>query len=233
MTMDEAEAREILRGATQPLTPGPRQLVDPPEVARFAQRGDPDISDWPGRLVTRQDLMMASGDPRDWFRYGHRLKAYEQAWHEFVDARSRRKDFMAGFEWNQILVLGDYGSGKTTLATHLARHFFGLGHPVFSNASCLFGWRLEHESMYTALGFMPKASVLLIDESSAALASRMGHSIAVTSFSEMNLKCAQAEWDRRLYVSAGLADCPQHQARLQGSLDARAQGRPHSLGQPR
>ena len=148
MTMDEAEAQEILRGATQPLTPGPRQLVDPPEVARFAQRGDPDISDWPGRLVTRQDLMMASGDPRDWFRYRHREKAYEEAWHEFVDARTRRKDFMAGFEWNQILVLGDYGSGKTTLATHLARHFFGLGHPVFSNASCLFGWRLEHESMY-------------------------------------------------------------------------------------
>ncbi len=40
--------------------------------------------------------------------------------------------------------------------------------------------------MYTALGFMPKASVLLIDESSAALASRMGHSIAVTSSTEMN-----------------------------------------------
>ena len=37
--------------------------------------------------------------------------------------------------------------------------------------------------MYTAIGFMPKSSVvLLIDESSAALASRMGHSIAVTSF---------------------------------------------------
>ncbi len=132
MTMDEAEAREILAGPTQPLAPGPRQLVDPPEVARYAQRGDPDIIDWPGRVVTRQDLMMASGDPRDWFRYRHREKAYEEAWHEFVDARSRRKDFMAGFDWNQILVLGDYGSGKTTLATHLARHFFGLGHPVFS-----------------------------------------------------------------------------------------------------
>ena len=145
------------------------------------------MSEWPGRIVGRKDLMMASGDPRDWFRYRHREQAYEEAWLEFADARNRRKDFMADFSWNQILVLGDYGSGKTTLGTHLARQFFGLGHPVFSNASCLFGWRLEHEQMYTAMGFMPKSSVLLIDESSAALAARVGHSIAVTSFSEMNL----------------------------------------------
>ena len=69
--------------------------------------------------------MVASGDPRDWFRYGHRLQAYEEAWLELIDARSRRRDFMADFTWNQILVLGDYGSGKTTLATHLARHFLG------------------------------------------------------------------------------------------------------------
>ena len=77
------------------------------------------------RIVTRQYLMVASGDPRDWFRYGHRLQAYEEAWLELIDARSRRRDFMADFTWNQILVLGDYGSGKTTLATHLARHFLG------------------------------------------------------------------------------------------------------------
>ena len=41
--------------------------------------------------------------------------------------------------------------------------------------------------MYTAMGFMPKNSVLLIDESSAALASRVGHGVAVSSFNEMNL----------------------------------------------
>ena len=162
-------------------------LRDPPEVKRFAKRGDPPIDRWPGRIVTSQDLMAASGDPRDWFRYGHRLKAYEQAWMEFADARRRRRNFTSGFEWNQILVLGDFGSGKTTLAIHLARHFFGLGHPVFSNASCLFGWHLEHEEMYTAMGFMPANSVLLIDESSAALASRVGHGVAVSSFVEMNL----------------------------------------------
>ena len=174
--MDEAQAKEVLAEATAPPRAKPGQLIDPPDVARYAQRGDPPMSEWPGRIVGRKDLMMASGDPRDWFRYRHREQAYEEAWLEFADARNRRKDFMADFSWNQILVLGDYGSGKTTLGTHLARQFFGLGHPVFSNASCLFGWRLEHEQMYTAMGFMPKSSVLLIDESSAALAARVGHS---------------------------------------------------------
>ena len=108
------------------------------------------------------------------------------AWAEFIDAR-RRRDFRGGFDWNQILILGDFGSGKTSLGIHLARHWFGLGHAVFSNASCLFGWHLEHEEMYTAMGFMPKNSVLLIDESSAHLASRVGHGVAISSFSEMNL----------------------------------------------
>ena len=35
---------------------------------------------------------------------------------------------------------------------------------------------------------MPANSVLLIDESSAALASRVGHGVSVSSFVEMNLK---------------------------------------------
>ena len=151
-------------------------------------RGDPPIDQWPGRIVTREDLMKAGGDPRDWFRYGHRLKAYEEAWAEFADAQRRRRNFKAGFDWNQILVLGDYGAGKTSVAVHMSRHFFGLGHPVFSNASCLFGWHLKQEEMYTAMGFMPANSVLLIDESSAALASRVGHGVSVSSFEEMNLK---------------------------------------------
>ena len=91
----------------------------------------------------------------------------EQAWYEFMDARRRRR-FDTGFNWNQILVLGDYGAGKTSLAIKMARHWFGLGHAVFSNASCLFGWHLDHEEMYTAMGFMPANSVLRIDESSCS-----------------------------------------------------------------
>ena len=69
----------------------------------------------------------------------------------------------------------------------MAYLFYRLGHPVFSNASCLFGWHLEREEMYTALLFVPKNSVLLFDESSAHLSSRVGHGVAVSSFAESNL----------------------------------------------
>ena len=172
------------------------KLYDPPELAQEASRGDPPLEAWPGKPIGRSQLMAAAGDSRDWFRYGHRLQAAEMAWAEFIDARRRRRDFRAGFDWNQILILGDFGSGKTSLGIHLARHWFGLGHAVFSNASCLFGWHLEHEEMYTAMGFMPKNSVLLIDESSAHLASRVGHGVAISSFSEMNLKYEEAEGER-------------------------------------
>ena len=88
--MDETQARKVLADATAPPMPGPGQLVDPPEVARYAQRGDPPISEWPGRAVTRKGLMIANGDPRDWFRYDHRNVAFEEAWEEFADARNRR-----------------------------------------------------------------------------------------------------------------------------------------------
>ena len=165
-------------------------LYDPPELSQYASRGDLDVDDWPGRVVSHHDIMAASGDPRDWFRYGWRKKAADRAWAEWADARARRElygNLATNFNWNQILILGDYGSGKTTLGIWLARYFYGLGHAVFSNASCLFGWRLRHEEMYTAMGTMPANSVLLIDESSAALASRVGHSVAVTTFTEMNL----------------------------------------------
>ena len=160
---------------------------DPPELSQYADRGDRPMSEWPGRIRTREDLMRACGDPRDWFRYGHRLEAYKRAWGSWADSRVRRKDFSIGFSWDQILIIGPYGSGKTTLGIKLALYYFRLGHAVFSNAACLFGWRLELEEMYTAMGMMPKNSVLLIDEGSAALSSRMGGGVAVSTFAEMNL----------------------------------------------
>ena len=94
---------------------------DPPEVKQFANRGDPPISKWPGSASTRRNLMEACGDPRDWFRYGHRLRASEEAWAEFADARRRRRTLHAGFEWNQVLIIGAYGDKKTTLALYMAR----------------------------------------------------------------------------------------------------------------
>ena len=142
---------------------------------------------WPGTWITPKNVMASCGDERDWFRYGHKLEAYKQATCEFIDARRRRRSFRKDFSWSQVLILGDYGVGKTTLGAKIALEQFRLGHPVFSNASILFGWHLEAEELYTALASMPKNSVFLVDEGSAALSGRMGHGVAVATFAEMNL----------------------------------------------
>ena len=101
--------------------------------------------------------------------------------------RERRRDLFSGFDWNQILIIGEFGAGKTTLGVLLARYYFGLGHPVFSNTSCLFGWRLGLEELYTAMGRIPKNSVLLVDESSASLSGSMGAGVAVQMWGEFGL----------------------------------------------
>ena len=66
-----------------------------------------------------------------------------------------------------------------------ALSYFRKGRAVFSNAACLSGWRLDYEEMDSALGLMPEHAVLPIDESSAALSSRMGAGVAASSCGEM------------------------------------------------
>ena len=67
-----------------------RLFRDPPDLQQFAQRGDPPMENWPGRFVGKEDLMKASGDQRDWFRYMHRLQAHTRATHEFITGRCVR-----------------------------------------------------------------------------------------------------------------------------------------------
>ena len=114
-------------------------LYDPVDLSNYAKRGDPPIEEWPGIPVGRERIMASAGDPRDWFRYGHRLKAAEKAWAEWADARNRRRDFTSGYTWNQILILGDYGSGKTTLGTQGA--YPTSTSRVYLLACVSIGWR--------------------------------------------------------------------------------------------
>ena len=160
---------------------------DPAKAKAHAARGDPPRDEWPGQPVDEEMLYRSAGDPRDWFHPGHRLEAADQAWAEFEDSRDRRRNLFSGFDWNQILIIGEFGAGKTTLGVLLARYYFGLGHPVFSNTSCLFGWRLGLEELYTAMGRIPKNSVLLVDESSASLSGSMGAGVAVQMWGEFGL----------------------------------------------
>ena len=66
-----------------------------------------------------------------------------------------------------------------------APSYLRKGRAVFSDAACLNGWRLDYEEMGPALALMPKHTVLPIDESSAALSSRMGDGVAASSCGEM------------------------------------------------
>ena len=160
---------------------------DPPELKEYAARGDLPMEFWPGDWKGKVDVMRACGDPRDWFRYWWRQEAQNEAWANFCDARLRRKNFFKGFDFNQVMIIGPYGRKKSTLMVLIAKQYFDLGHPVFSNASILFGWGLSHTALYTAMGFMPKCSVLAIDESGASLASRLGHGVAISTYNEMGL----------------------------------------------
>ena len=38
-------------------------LRDPPEVRLHAKRGDPPMDQWPGRVVTREEMLKAGGGP--------------------------------------------------------------------------------------------------------------------------------------------------------------------------
>ena len=161
-------------------------MIDPPELAQHVRR-DPPIEEFPGRIRTTEDIMAACGDQRDWFRFWHRYNAALQAWAEFYDARKRRRNFFAGFEFKQILILGPYGAKKTTLGILEAMPDFCTGHPLFSDASCLVGWRIEGAEVYTVVGDVPRNSVGLFDEASATHASSVANNLGITVASEMNL----------------------------------------------
>lgn len=160
---------------------------DPPEVAQFAQRGDPPIQHWPGSPTTRQRIMMATGHHKDWFRYRHREHVWARTWHEWADARRKKAHLVESWEWNQILVLGDYGDGKSTLGIKRGYLNMRRGHAFFFNHSSLIGWQVPNDDMYTAMGFMPANSTFMVGEASGVLASRVAHGVAVYTFNEMNL----------------------------------------------
>ena len=147
-------------------------------------RADPPMEMWPGRPVNEQDVMAACGHPTDWFNMKQRMYSHRLAWHAFHRSRSRRRSrsYFNDFKWNQMLVFGEYGVGKTTAAHIHALDLFWKGHPVFSNGPTLFGWRLEGNALFTSMGRLPYNAVLLIDEGHAALAGRLSMSTAVGTF---------------------------------------------------
>ena len=164
-------------------------LHDPPELRQMeaASRFYMTEEDYPGVKIGSQLLMAASLNPKDWFRYRHREQAAIESWSEHYDSRERRRNLYSGYEFDQILIIGSYGQRKSSLAVLEVDNWFSLGHPAFSQAAALIGWRLQGEEMYTAKGAYPTDAIELIDESSAWLERRMGPGVAVSSFSSDNL----------------------------------------------
>ena len=169
----------------------PLVYYDPPELEEYAERGSPPPDLWPGARRTRYDVMAACGDSRDWFRFWWRYEAFCRHWGLWVDAWNRRGGDLAhgdyGFNFNLILILGPYGRGKTSLGIYECTKFSDVGHPIFSNAACLLGWRLDPNALYTAIADAPKHASFLLDEASTDFASGMGSGVAISIFGEQLL----------------------------------------------
>ena len=163
----------------------PRLYYDPPELLQYQDRQSVSIYEMQvGVPHDIQDVMAACGDPRDWFRFHWRREAWLRHWLMFFDAYDRRRNILADFTFGHTLILGPYGAGKTTLGLDVSLPDFDMGHPLFSNAAYLIGWELPYEKLYTAIGVLPKASILMIDEASASFNSRLSVGVGISTMAE-------------------------------------------------
>ena len=108
-------------------------LYDPPELRLLQKERNKPMADWPGEFIGLRYVMAACGNPKDWFKYGHRAQVHQEYNWMWAQAYAERRDRHLTFKHNQILVIGEYGQGKTTLCVHHAVHrAFWWGHPVFT-----------------------------------------------------------------------------------------------------
>ena len=160
------------------------KFKDPPEV--LLGGSDRPMEEWPGTMQRWDSVARASGNQRDWFGFYHRLAAHVDGWRRFWQTRRRRTSYHQGFHWNQILVIGDYGLGKTTGAMWAAYPFWEDGHAIFHNGPYSIGWLLQDEQLFTAMAVMPDNAVLIVDEGQSWLTGRLANSTAVDTFLKMS-----------------------------------------------
>lgn len=145
-------------------------------------RADPPEQDWPGRWVDYRDVMLSSGDERDWFTFRHRLTAHVRAMRLFRQARRRRRKRSSGFDFAQIMWVGDMGASKSVSAAEEAFWWFQRGHPFFHNGGFNFGRVIEGSDIYEIIANVPMYSVIAIDEAHTGLESGMAMSTGVRGF---------------------------------------------------
>lgn len=130
---------------------------------QIIRRGHGDLpeEEWPGRSITRDDVVLASQHKLDVLSESDRLRAFdtiEASFYRNYETRSVTP------HWRFTLLLGKMGSGKSTLASILFAVKRAQGWPVFHTGSLLFGRVLAANEIFTAVNRMPDNSCLFIDE---------------------------------------------------------------------
>ncbi len=125
---------------------------------------------------------MSSGDERDWFSFRMRLTAHVRAMKLFRQARRRRRKLSSGFDFAQIMWVGDMGTSKSVSAAEEAFVWFQRGHPFFHNGGFNFGRLVEGSDIYEVIANVPMYSVVGIDEAHTGLEAGMAMSSGVRGF---------------------------------------------------
>ena len=173
-------------------------LHDPPDIS-FGL-GIPPINEWPGQAVTEETVRNACGDGRDYFKYWHRILRHQEAWDGFYAAQERYSEQWRydHCDWNQRIITGIWGGGKSTIMyCHALGRFKRYGIPLFHNGGPLFGWFLEGDMIFTAMGAIPPISTLDTDEAHMVAARRLGAMTSVGVMKDLgaNIRRKLCEWD--------------------------------------
>lgn len=146
------------------------------------------MDEWPGEDVTEEDVWLASLDERDWFNYPSRLQAFDDyrnvldmGWRNRQRGRWGRPYPPPRFEFGQIGVVGDMGTGKTTIVGSEAYYYGQWGYPFFhvknpdnNRASWLMGKKIHPAQLYEVIEVIPMFSLLGVDEGHTMFESGLG-----------------------------------------------------------
>ena len=146
------------------------------------------MDEWPGEDVTEDDVWRASLDDRDWFKYESRLQAFydyrnrlDFAWNRRKRGRWVRNYPPPKFDFAQIGVVGDMGTGKTTIVAAEGAFYGQFGHPFFSvynpdnrRTSWMMGKKIHPAELYEVIEVIPQQSILGVDEGHTFFESGLG-----------------------------------------------------------
>ena len=147
----------------------------------------PPEDQWPGRWVDARDVMLSSGDERDWFTFPQRMEAHVRAMKLFRQCSEAPTPAQAwpqpGLRLRPDHVGGGHGGVEERVGGRGgAFYWFQRGHPFFHNGGFNFGRVVEGADIYEIIANVPMYSVIAIDEAHTGLESGMSMSTGVRGF---------------------------------------------------